>query len=397
MKTKQILVNEHILASETTDRARLETQIAAVEAQIAATRRAYAPWASLPDEQVVWTQAQRDLSDLDGPIARVVAFSRENLDTEARWEMEQAAGLFARVSQDFDQLISINDTGAAQSLMAVSAIRRRLMITLLAAGLFAIAGIAGVGTWAERRVAHREEETARGARMLEDRNRELDAFAGRVAHDIRNPLMVIHLAADQLSGMVPQDARPAGLLRRGVGRMEALVEDLLTLSRVEGQVQGSSCNPATVAAQIQEDFAARFEGARGRLRVAVNPAAVSCSEGLLRQALTNLTENAMKYQRPDTTPEVEISGGAVDDRYDLRVSDNGMGMTKDDAGRVFEPFYRSPRTQNLPGTGLGLSIVNRVVRASGGNHLRRDRAGARIDVHRATPEDRRGPPSAVVG
>jgi len=366
VRTKQILVNEHILASVTADRTRLEMQIAAVEKQIAATMRAYAPWVSLPGEQAAWSQAQRDLKELDGPIARVVAFSRENLDTEARWELEQAAGLFARVSQDFDQLISINDTGAAQSLSAVSAIRRRLMITLLAAGLCAIAGIVAVGTWAERRVAHREEEAARGARMLEDRNRELDAFAGRVAHDIRNPLMVIHLATDQLSEMVPRDARPAGLLRRGVGRMEALVEDLLTLSRVEGQVQGSSCDPAIVAAQIQEDFAARFEGAKGRLRVAVKPAAVSCSEGLLRQALANLTENAMKYQRPDTTPEVEISGGAVDDRYDLRVSDNGMGMSKDDAGRVFEPFYRSPRTRDLPGTGLGLSIVNRVVRASGG-------------------------------
>ena len=366
VRTKQILVNEHILASVTADRTRLEMQIAAVEKQIAATMRAYAPWVSLPGEQAAWSQAQRDLKELDGPIARVVAFSRENLDTEARWELEQAAGLFARVSQDFDQLISINDTGAAQSLAAVSAIRRRLMITLLAAGLCAIAGIVAVGTWAERRVAHREEEAARGARMLEDRNRELDAFAGRVAHDIRNPLMVIHLATDQLSEMVPRDARPAGLLRRGVGRMEALVEDLLTLSRVEGQVQGSSCDPAIVAAQIQEDFAARFEGAKGRLRVAVKPAAVSCSEGLLRQALANLTENAMKYQRPDTTPEVEISGGAVDDRYDLRVSDNGMGMSKDDAGRVFEPFYRSPRTRDLPGTGLGLSIVNRVVRASGG-------------------------------
>jgi signal transduction histidine kinase len=365
-KTKQILVNEHILASEAPDRARLETQIASVEAQIAATMRAYAPWVSLPGEQAAWTQAQKDLKDLDGPIARVVAFSRENLDTEARWEMEQAAGLFTRVNQDFDQLISINDRGAAQSLAAVSAIRRRLMITLLLAGLLAIAGIAAVGTWAERRVAHREAEAARGARMLEDRNRELDAFAGRVAHDIRNPLMVIHLASDQLSGLVPPNARPAELLRRGVHRMETLVEDLLTLSRVEGQVRGSCCDPARVAAQIQEDFAARFEGAKGQLRVAVNHASVSCSEGLLQQVLTNLTENAMKYQRPDATPEVEISGGAVDDRYDLRVSDNGLGMSKDDAGHVFEPFYRSPRTQDLPGTGLGLSIVSRVVEASGG-------------------------------
>ena len=365
VKTKQILVNEHILASETADRARLETQIAAVEAQIAATGRAYTPWINLPGEQTAWTKAQKDLRDLDGPIARVVAFSRENLDTEARWELEQAAGLFARVSQDFDQLIAINDTGAAQSLAAVSGIRRRLMITLLVAGLLAIAGIVAVGAWAELRVADREEEAARGARMLEDRNRELDAFAGRVAHDIRNPLMVIHLAADQLSELVPKDARAAELLRRGVCRMETLVDDLLTLARVEGQVRGS-CDPATVAAQIQEDFATRLDGVNGKLRVTVNHAAVSCSEGLLRQALTNLTENAIKYHRPEATPEVEISGGAVDGRYDLRVSDNGLGMSAEDAGRVFEPFYRSPRTQDLPGTGLGLSIVNRVVQASGG-------------------------------
>jgi signal transduction histidine kinase len=366
VKTKQILVNEHILASESADRARLETRIGAVEAQIAATMRTYEPWVTLPGERAAWEQAQQDLKDLDGPIARVVAFSRENLDTEARWEMELAAGLFTRVSQDFDRLIAINDTGATRSLSEVSAIRFRLMVTLLAAGLLAMLGILAVGIWTARRVARREAETARSAQILEDRNRELDAFAGRVAHDIRNPLMVIRMAAEQLSAVVPQHAKPTELLRRGVRRMETLVDDLLTLARVEGQMPGS-CDPAAVAAQIQEDFATRFEGAKGQLRVAVNHASVSCSEGLLRQALTNLTENAIKYQRPDATPEVEISGGAVDgDRYDLRVADNGLGMSKDDAGRVFEPFYRSPRTQDLPGTGLGLSIVKRVVQASGG-------------------------------
>ena len=91
--------------------------------------------------------------------------------------------------------------------------------------------------------------------------------------------------------------------------------------------------------------------------MAVDHAVVSCSEGLLRQALTNLTENAVKYRRPDVGPEVEISGTAIDDGYELRVSDNGVGMAADEAGHVFEPFYRSSRTQSLPGTGLGLSIA----------------------------------------
>jgi signal transduction histidine kinase len=365
VKTKQILVNEHILASEPEERARLEARIATVEAQIAATIRAYQRWVTLPGEQATWDQTRNDLKDLEGPIARVVALSRENLDTEARWVMEGAADQFARVSQDFDRLISINNAGAAQSLSAVSAIRFRLMVTLLVAGLLALAGTMMVGVWAARRVARREAETAHNAKVLEERNRELDAFAGRVAHDLRSPLTILHLAASQLRAKVPQESSAIRLVERGVQRMETLVDDLLTLARVEGQAPGS-CDPAAVAAQIEEDFAARLEGEKGKLRVAVDHAAVSCSEGLLRQALANLTENAIKYHRPDASPEVEISGGAIDGGYDLRVSDNGLGMSPEDAGRVFEPFYRSTRTQDLPGTGLGLSIVNRVVQASGG-------------------------------
>jgi len=82
--------------------------------------------------------------------------------------------------------------------------------------------------------------------------------------------------------------------------------------------------------------------------------------------VANLVENAVKYHRPEVAPEVSISGNAVDGRYDLRVSDNGLGMSKEEAAHAFEPFYRSPRTQDRPGTGLGLSIVKRIVEVSGG-------------------------------
>jgi signal transduction histidine kinase len=95
-------------------------------------------------------------------------------------------------------------------------------------------------------------------------------------------------------------------------------------------------------------------------------AEVACSEGLLRQALTNLVENAVKYRRPEVPPEVEISGSKRDGEYQLRVSDDGAGISAEETARIFEPLYRSPRVQHLPGTGLGLSIVNRIVQASGG-------------------------------
>jgi signal transduction histidine kinase len=147
--------------------------------------------------------------------------------------------------------------------------------------------------------------------------------------------------------------------------MEALVEDLLALARIETQTHGR-CDPAVVVAEIEGDFASRLEAEKGVLRVSVSHAEVSCSEGLLRQAVANLVENAVKYHRAEAAPEVDISGSSCDSAYDLRVSDNGVGMSQEEAARVFEPFYRSPRTQDLPGTGLGLSIVSRVAEASGG-------------------------------
>jgi signal transduction histidine kinase len=147
--------------------------------------------------------------------------------------------------------------------------------------------------------------------------------------------------------------------------METLVHDLLTLARVESQARGQ-CDPAAVVAEVEADFAPRIAAEKGAVRVSVNHAAVSCSEGLLRQALTNLLENAVKYHRAEAAPEVEIVGAAVDGSYDLTVSDNGVGMSAEETTHVSQPFYRSPRTQDRPGTGLGLSIVNRVAEASGG-------------------------------
>jgi len=366
VEKKQTLIDEHILAKDPAEMARLEARLAMLDKQIAVTTQSYEPWASLPGERTTWDRTRTDLMGLNEPISRALALSRVNRDVEARQVMRLVEGQFAAVGAEFDQLISINDRGATATLGQFSRIQLRLVLTLLGMSVIALAGIVVAGRWTARQVGRREDDAAREAKILEERNRELDAFAGRVAHDIRNPLMAINVAATQLARKLPEETRAAELVRRGIQRMETLIEDLLTLARVETQVNGV-CDPAEVAVQVQRDFAARLEDEKGNLRVAVDHAVVSCSEGLLRQALTNLTENAVKYRRPDVRPEVEISGTAIHDGYELRVSDNGVGMAPDDAGHVFEPFYRSSRTQSLPGTGLGLSIVNRVAHASSGS------------------------------
>jgi signal transduction histidine kinase len=365
LQKRRILVDDHIFSKDFGEMAALDAQIVAVSNQIRATSHLYDQWTTYPRELEIWQRTQADLAALDPPMAHVLALSRVNRDAEARAEMNGVVAQWTQVGQDLDALITINNKAAMDSLARISVIGRHLIELLLGLGLAGFLGTLLAGRWASRQVDRREVEMTTHARMLETRNRELDAFAGRVAHDVRGPLTTVKLAMPALGAKLPKDDRTLELMGRGIARMETLVEDLLTLARVESQATGN-CDPATVVAEVQADFASRIAAEKGALRVTVDHADVSCSGGLLRQAVTNLVENAVKYHRPETAPEVEISGAPSDGGYDLKVSDNGVGMSEEEAEHVAQPFYRSPRIQDRPGTGLGLSIVRRVAEASGG-------------------------------
>src|SRR5581483_7873105 len=232
-----------------------------------------------------------------------------------------------------------------------------------------------IGGWAIRLISEREAELVRDSAMLEARNRELDAFAGRVAHDLRNPLNTINMAAIKLSHDVAPGDDAVAILGRGIKRMDALIQDLLLLSRI-GSETAETCDPSKVVAEINPDIATLLEREGGTFQVDVRPATVRGSHGLLRQVLWNLIDNAVKYRRPDISVHVELTGHAVNQSYEIRISDNGMGLSADEVTKVFEPLYRSPRSvSQVPGTGLGLSIVKRVVEASGGRIVLESRIG----------------------
>jgi two-component system, OmpR family, sensor kinase len=374
LRKRRILVDNHIFTASETEMRPIDAQIAAVSAEIQATERLYERYVSSPVERTMWERTKADLAAVAAPMVRVLALSRLNRDADARAEMNLVAAQWAQVGQDLDTLVNINDRDAMNSVTRVALIGRHLMELLLGLGLAAFLGTVLAGRWAARQVGRREAEMGSRARALETRNRELDAFAGRVAHDVRGPLAAFKLAMPALAAKLPKGDRTLELLGRGVTRMEALVEDLLTLARVESQPAGR-CDPAAVVAEVEADFASRIAAENGALRVSVHHADVSCSGGLLRQAVTNLVENAVKYHRSEAPPEVEISGAPSDGGYDLAVSDNGVGMSDEEAEQVAQPFYRAPRVRDRPGTGLGLSIVRRVAEASGGKLSVRSRLG----------------------
>jgi signal transduction histidine kinase len=207
----------------------------------------------------------------------------------------------------------------------------------------------------------------RQSTLLEERNRELDAFAGRVAHDLRGPLTSMRLAVWRIVKQLPDGAAPSASVERAIERMDILIRDLLSLSRVETRAHDGVCDPASVAAGVLDDLSIRVAAVAGSLQVEVEPARVRCAEGLLAEALTNLADNALKYRRPDEPPRVALTGRAIGPRYELRVADNGIGMSIDEKRQAFAPFYRAHREPSAPGSGLGLSIVKRIAEASGGD------------------------------
>jgi signal transduction histidine kinase len=359
------LVNRHIEAVDAGEMAVIDSHLGTLRDRIARRLETYEPWIDLPGERDIWERTRADVAALDPPIMRALALSRENLDRQARVVMDELVPQFNRINRDIDRVVAINERGASESLVGFSLVRHRLVVILFGIGLAALAGTLALGRWALFQTTRREDEMTDAARRLEARNSELDAFAGRVAHDIRSPLAAVNLALTPIATKLPSDDRALQALRRGTGRIEALVEDLLALARVESFARGQ-CDPANVVTEVAQDLEARLGAQRGTLEVSVAPATVACSEGLLRQAVTNLLDNAVKYRRPEVTPTVRITGAPGDGRYELRVSDNGIGISADEAPHIFEPFFRSPRTRDLPGTGLGLAIVSRVAEASQG-------------------------------
>lgn len=361
---ERTLIDRYVYERDSIDAAATAREIEAVRAEFAASADQYAALPMLPGEAVPWNQLMTDVLTAELGIRPVLARSAMHHDPQAAERLTALGPIFDRIHADAVKLLDIEQRDAEDEVAHISRIHREALRIRVAIGLaiFLLVVIGGARMTSAVVRAQRNVEVAN--RQLEDRNRELDAFAGRVAHDLRGPLTTLGLAASQLETM-PDARRVADALGRGIKRISGLIEDLLVLSRI-GAKPGACTETAPVASALGEELGQLVRQASGTLNVELEPARVACSEELLRQLLWNLGENALKYRRPAVPPAIAIAGKSERDRYVIRVSDNGLGIPRDDLPRVFEPFFRGAHTSPIPGTGLGLAIVRRVVEVSGG-------------------------------
>ena len=210
-------------------------------------------------------------------------------------------------------------------------------------------------------------------RKLENIRRD---FVSNVSHEIKTPITAIKGFVETLrNGVVtnPEDAeRFLGIIEKHVDRLEAIVEDLLNLSRIEQEAEKDGI--AFVESRMSEILqnalqVCRVSAANKKIKIET-----SCAESivakvdpsLFEQAIVNLLDNAIKYSDDGGPVEIEATQG--EGCIVIAVRDQGCGIDKKHLPRLFERFYRvdKARSRQLGGTGLGTAIAKHIVQAHGG-------------------------------
>ncbi|GEB22154.1 two-component sensor histidine kinase [Brevibacterium aurantiacum] len=198
-------------------------------------------------------------------------------------------------------------------------------------------------------------------------------FVANVSHELKTPISAMALLAEAVTDFSddPQAVeRFGGRMQRESKRLTQLVQEIIDLSRVQDHTAPSATEKIS-AAEVVDDAAdrARTRAEGKNIHIEVSPPGRMLIEGnyeLLVNAVRNLIDNAINYS-PDGT-RIGVGVELVDERVEISVTDQGIGLSTQDTERVFERFYRvdPARSRITGGTGLGLSIVKHIIATHGG-------------------------------
>ena len=197
--------------------------------------------------------------------------------------------------------------------------------------------------------------------------RELESFSYSVSHDLRSPLGVIsgyaHIVAKDESGrLTAEGRRMLQVIESNVAYMVELVDDLLALANVNrATLVRQPLDLRSIVGLILEELRSSYPATEARVGK-LPPAEGDAT--LIRQAFTNLIENACKYSSRAAAPRVQVDWDETAGAYFVR--DNGVGFDMAYSGRLFNAFERLHTGSEYSGTGIGLAIVKRVAERHGG-------------------------------
>ncbi len=206
---------------------------------------------------------------------------------------------------------------------------------------------------------------------LQQINQELKRFAYVVSHDFKEPLRMINA----YTGLLKRELEDVlddytvdfmNFITDGAKRMQGLIDSLLQYSAIDKkqfEVQEVELND--VLFEVEMNLKVKIEETSTRLNVDNLPI-IRSHHHLMLQLFQNLISNSIKFRKKDITPIINISTDIQREGQVITVSDNGIGIDKDNVSRVFEMFYRPHKRTDYEGTGIGLAICHKVMQTQNG-------------------------------
>jgi signal transduction histidine kinase len=310
--------------------------------------------------------------DLDAPLAGLLRRLDTQLATASPASTDAAVGVLDQTIDDIDRTLERIETfDASQGQRLGLAIARsrsdsRSLIFLLDAATALLAVVAVTLAVRVRRRAIRAliDETNVAEESLADLRTQVDElghFAGRVAHDIRNPLQTALLSLEIIRQSCPQAGASLARGESALRRMNRLVDDLLGFARAGGKpLPNATTDVGVVVREVVDGIAAEAAAARVEVRAeALANARVACANGVMTSIVANLVRNAITHMGEAVERKVSVRVSDAGARWRLEVQDTGPGIPPGHEQRIFEPHVQLDPGGG--GIGLGLATVARLV------------------------------------
>lgn len=256
--------------------------------------------------------------------------------------------------------------GRNRNLKALSGDGRELPVEISLSPIQTARGPVVFATMADlREQAEIQAELERSVAELERSNKDLEDFAYVASHDLQEPLRKIRSFADRLldraKGLDPKSQDFLDRMAQASRRMQDLIQDLLRFSRLSRSSLEPRWNELEpLWSEVQEDLALKISEVKAEIDAELL-AKVWGDPGGLRQVLSNLLSNALKYAEPTRPLKVQLRTRSEAGGTRLEFEDNGIGIPPEHRRRVFQLFQRLHGRSGPEGTGMGLAVVQKIL------------------------------------